>query len=71
MGGRGGLKAGDQLIVEGQMNVHPGDAATARPPQQITVRQNGSAPGTAPMSRSRRRIEPMSRFFITAPSSHG
>lgn len=40
-----GLKAGDQLIVEGQMNVHPGDTATARPPQQITVRQNGSAPG--------------------------
>jgi HAE1 family hydrophobic/amphiphilic exporter-1/multidrug efflux pump len=62
MGGRGGLKAGDQLIVEGQMNVHPGDAATARP-QQITVRQKAPPPAL----RSRRRIEPMSRFFINRP----
>jgi len=31
-----GLHRGDRLIVEGQMNVHPGDGAVARTPQQVT-----------------------------------
>ncbi|MDE1149953.1 MAG: efflux RND transporter periplasmic adaptor subunit [Azospirillaceae bacterium] len=36
-----GLKAGDRLIVEGQMTVKPGDAATGAPPQQIAAGDTG------------------------------
>ena len=40
-----GLKAGDRLIVEGQMNVKPGDAAKGMAPQQVA---SGARAGSRP-----------------------
>jgi len=39
----GGLKPGDRLIVEGQLGVKPGMVVKAKPPQQITALNAGSA----------------------------
>uniref|UniRef100_UPI0035CA4B20 efflux RND transporter periplasmic adaptor subunit n=1 Tax=uncultured Sphingomonas sp. TaxID=158754 RepID=UPI0035CA4B20 len=41
----GGLKAGDRLIVEGLLNLRPGTAVKAGPPQQVTAPVAGAAQG--------------------------
>jgi membrane fusion protein (multidrug efflux system) len=48
-----GLKAGDRLIVEGQLNVHPGDKVVARAPQEtVSARNDAPARPGAPAAGS-------------------